>query len=95
MKLRHLLFFTATLIALSALALLGAQPVRAQSAAAVGVDEVRTEPLSQTVPVIGRLVAKQSGIVAARIGGPVADMRVSVGDRVKEGDVLAICNAGV
>ena len=63
------------------LALPGTPGALAQQAAAVGVDEVRMEPLSQTVPVIGRLVARQSGIVAARIGGPVADMRVSVGDR--------------
>ena len=72
------------------LAPLGATGAGAQQAAAVGVDEGRLEPLSQTVPVIGRLVARQSGIVAARIGGPVADMRVSVGDRVREGDVLAV-----
>ena len=79
--------------ALAALAMLvppGAATVHAQQTAAVGVDEVRIEPLLQTVPVIGRLVARQSGIVAARIGGPVADMRVSVGDRVQKGDVLAI-----
>ena len=79
--------------ALAALAMLvppGAATVHAQQTAAVGVDEVRIEPLLQTVPVIGRLVARQSGIVAARIGGPVADMRVSVGDRVKKGDVLAV-----
>ncbi len=68
----------------------GAPDAQAQQAATVGVDEVRLEPLSQKVPVIGRLVARQSGIVAARVGGPVADMRVSVGDRVKKGDVLAI-----
>ncbi|MBT4426224.1 MAG: efflux RND transporter periplasmic adaptor subunit, partial [Rhodospirillaceae bacterium] len=72
------------------LALPGTPGALAQQAAAVGVDEVRMEPLSQTVPVIGRLVARQSGIVAARIGGPVADMRVSVGDRVQKGDVLAL-----
>ncbi len=76
--------------ALAMLAAFVAPPAIAQQTAAVEVDEVRVEPLVQTVPVIGRLVARQSGIVAARIGGPVADMRVSVGDRVKKGDVLAI-----
>ena len=80
----------AALVALAMLAPIGAPPVLAQQTAAVDVDEVRIEPLSQTVPVIGRLVARQSGIVAARIGGPVADMRVSVGDRVKKGDILAV-----
>lgn len=84
------LTMVATLAVLALLAPPGAAAVHAQQTAAVGVDEVRMEPLSQTVPVIGRLVARQSGIVAARIGGPVADMRVTVGDRVKKGDVLAI-----
>ena len=81
------------LIAVAALAMLipfAAPPAIAQQTAAVEVDEVRVEPLVQTVPVIGRLVARQSGIVAARIGGPVADMRVSVGDRVKKGEILAV-----
>ena len=79
-----------TLTAVAMLGSFGTPPVLAQQTAAVDVDEVRIEPLSQTVPVIGRLVARQSGIVAARIGGPVADMRVSVGDRVKKGDILGV-----
>ena len=79
-----------TLTALAMLGSFGTLPVLAQQTAAVDVDEVRIEPLSQTVPVIGRLVARQSGIVASRIGGPVADMRVSVGDRVKKGDILGV-----
>ena len=62
----------------------------AQQAAVVGVDEVRAEPLSQTVPVIGRLVARQSGVVAARTGGPVKQVPIKVGDRVQKGDVLAM-----
>ena len=41
----------------------------------VGVDVVRQEPMSQTVPVLGRLVATQSGVVAARTAGPVAELR--------------------
>jgi RND family efflux transporter MFP subunit len=44
--------------------------------------------MRQTIPVIGRLVALQSGFVAARTGGPVSDVRVEVGDRVEEGDIL-------
>ena len=79
-----------TLAVVAMLAPSSAPPALAQQTAAVDVDEVRVEPLSQTVPVIGRLVARQSGIVAARIGGPVADMRVSVGDRVKKGDILGV-----
>ena len=55
----------------------------------VQVDKVRMEPLLQTLPVIGRMVAVRSGAVAARIDAPVADMKVDIGDRVKKGDILA------
>ncbi|MDP6787198.1 MAG: hypothetical protein QGI13_08750, partial [Rhodospirillales bacterium] len=54
----------------AALLVLAAAPAAAQGGRAtpVGVDAVRSEPLEQTVPVIGRLVARQSGVVAARTG---------------------------
>ncbi len=55
----------------------------------VGVDPVRAEPLSQTIDVLGRLVARQNGMVAARVAERVAIVEVQVGDRVKRGDVLA------
>lgn len=55
----------------------------------VRVDAVIAEPLSQTYPVIGRLVTRRTGDVAARINGAVAKMNVSVGDRVKKGDIIA------
>lgn len=64
-------------------------PAAAQGGAKpVGVDAVITEPLSQTVPVLGRLVAVQRGTVAALTRGPVLEVHVQVGDRVREGDVL-------
>jgi len=59
-------------------------------ASLVGVDAVRQEPLLQTIPVIGRLVARQAGEVAAQVAGAIADMRVEVGDRVEKGQVLAV-----
>ena len=69
-------------------------PVAAQPPAAiVRVDPVRSEPLSQTVDIIGRLVARRAGPVAARIGGPVASFEVSVGDRVSAGDVIVVLDA--
>ncbi len=55
----------------------------------VGVDAVIQESLHQTVPVIGRLVATRSGVVAARTSGPVGEFRVQVGDRVAADDVIA------
>ncbi len=75
------------LILLAAVA--AGMPAHAQDASLVFVDKIRTEPLSQTVPVIGRLVALQSGEVASRIGGAVTEFHVEVGDVVDKGQVLA------
>jgi RND family efflux transporter MFP subunit len=67
-----------------------AAPAGAQTPAAlVRVDEVRPVPLTQSVPVIGRIVAQRLGVVAARIGGPVKTFKVEVGDRVEAGQVVA------
>jgi len=59
----------------------------------VGVDKVRSEPLSQTTPVIGALIAKQSGDVAVEIGGTVRQIQVEAGDRVEKGQIIAILEA--
>jgi RND family efflux transporter MFP subunit len=61
----------------------------------VRVDPVRIEPLSQMVPIIGRLVARQAGEVSARIDGPVSSFEVEIGDRVARGDVIAALNSDV
>ncbi|WP_417453797.1 efflux RND transporter periplasmic adaptor subunit [Kiloniella sp.] len=65
----------------------------AQQPSLVGVDKVRTESMNQTVPVIGRLVAQQTGNVAARIAGPVDELVVEVGDKVSKGQIIAQLNA--
>ena len=59
----------------------------------VRVDEVREVPLTQSVPVIGRLVANRLGDVAARINGPVDVFKIEVGDRVEAGQVIAVLDA--
>jgi RND family efflux transporter MFP subunit len=61
--------------------------------ALVQVDEVRAMPLDQTRPVLGRIVTKQQGPVAARIGGLVATVNVDVGDRVEAGAPLVELDA--
>lgn len=58
-------------------------------AARIGVDKVIKEPVSQTMPVIGRFVARQHGPVGALVGGPVEQVLVDVGDRVVKGQVIA------
>ena len=60
----------------------------------VRVDPIISEPLSQTYPVLGRLVAQRSGDVAALINGAVSAMNVAVGDRVKKGQVIATLATG-
>lgn len=60
-----------------------------QRSAGVRVDAVIVEPLTQTMPVLGRFVARESGVVAALTRGPVESVLVAVGDRVKKGDVIA------
>jgi len=59
-----------------------------QRVSAVGVDKVISEPLLQTMPVLGRFIAKESGVVATRIAERVDKMFVQVGDRVKKDDLL-------
>ena len=84
------LIAAALMVAAGMTAALPAAAQKKSFATPVGVDEVRSEPLSQTVPVIGRLVARQTGVVAARARGPVAEIRVDVGDRVDKGAVIAV-----
>ncbi len=59
----------------------------------VALDSVVLEPLAVTVPVIGRLVARQSGAVASQVRGAVVELRVDVGDRVERGHVVAVVAA--
>jgi multidrug efflux pump subunit AcrA (membrane-fusion protein) len=87
MTVRHFIF----LMAMYAAAIAVTPQTRAQDdATLVQVDPVVREPLTQKFTVIGRLVARQHGEVAARIPGPVAEMRVQIGDRVVKGDIIAV-----
>ena len=45
--------------------------------------------MSQTMPVLGRVVTNQSGIVATRIAERIEKLEVRIGDRVKKGAILA------
>ncbi|MEZ5930585.1 MAG: efflux RND transporter periplasmic adaptor subunit [Alphaproteobacteria bacterium] len=89
MIMRPFLPFTALLLASAALCPAVAQ----EQPALVQVDAVRVEPLKQTRPVLGRIVTKQQGQVAVRVGGLVAHVEVDVGDRVAAGDVLVELDA--
>jgi RND family efflux transporter MFP subunit len=56
----------------------------------VQVDTVKVVPFAQTTPIIGRFVARQAGVVAARAKGAIGKMTVDVGDRVEAGSVMAV-----
>ena len=65
----------------------------AQGAAVVTTDAVIEQAFTRTIPIVGKLVAKQSGEATARIAGTVAAVRVEVGDRVARGQALAALDA--
>lgn len=93
-RMRQMFRYLRAALVLAALAA-STVPAAAQSAPGqeraqtVGVDSVREEPMGQTINVLGRLVARQGGVVAARVAERVASVQVQVGDRVARGDVLA------
>ena len=91
------LFVAALLAAFPCLWTAAPGPARAQNADAmlVRVEKVHTQPMSQTVPIIGRLVSMQMGDIAARIAGPVESIKVEVGDRVTGGQVIAVLDAEI
>ena len=85
--------FLLLLAALGPFAASLAPPAAAQGGrppALVEVNPVREEPIAQTVPVVGRLVPREHGTVAAAIAGPVADLRIRVGQQVAAGEVLLV-----
>lgn len=71
------------------------KPAKSRPASLVHIDAVKEQVLSQTVPVIGRLVAKRAGDVSTRIDGYVDRYNVDVGDTVKKGDVIAVLNSDI
>lgn len=46
----------------------------------------------RTVDVLGQLVSRRGGMVAAQVAGPVVDMKVDIGDAIAKGDTIAEIN---
>ena len=80
------------LVALAPAALTGPAAAQAEGML-VRVDAVKRVALSQTVPVLGRLVARQTGMVAARVSAPVKAFYVEIGDRVEAGQAITALDA--
>ena len=57
--------------------------------ATVFVDTVTKGTAVETVQVFGRILARQTGVIASRTRGAINSVTVHVGDRVKKGDVIA------
>lgn len=68
---------------------------RRKREAVVVLDDVTDGPIVETTPVYGRIVARQTGVVAARTEGGVETVHVEVGDRVEKGDPLVTLVANV
>ncbi len=68
-----------------------AKPGAGKSEAALPVETVavRTVQMNRTLPVVGTLFAKDEATVSAEVEGRVEETRVEMGDRVKEGQLLA------
>lgn len=78
------------LLAGAALLLLGPLAGAQEPPALVRADKVIRQTQTETVPVIGRLVARRAGDVAAQVAGAIHEMDVQVGNRLKRGDAIAI-----
>lgn len=76
-----------------ALCPLSSPAVAQQGPMSVGVDKVRSEPLVQTIDVIGRFVPLQQGVIASRVQERVEAVMVEIGDRVAKGTVIARLSA--
>ncbi len=72
------------------LALIATWPAHGQDQppALVHVDAVIEEPMSQTAPVVGRIVAREA-VIATQVEGTVFRIHAVIGDRVNRGDLLA------
>ena len=57
--------------------------------ATVFVDKVTEGIAVDTVQIYGRVIAQQTGVIAARTRGAVGTIEARVGDRVRKGDILA------
>jgi RND family efflux transporter MFP subunit len=68
------------------------QPARSSGSEAVPVTvaSVETVPLDRTISIVGTLFAKDEATIAAQVEGQVEKTRVDFGDRVSEGQELAL-----
>ena len=91
-KLRILLVAAASAGVLAGCSKSGEKPVKveAEKAVPVTVASVETVPLDRALSIVGTLFAKDEATIAAQVEGQVEKTRVDFGDRVNEGQELAL-----
>jgi RND family efflux transporter MFP subunit len=82
------------LVSVAVAACSGPEPVAAQADAAAAPRAVRTirvttEPLQRAVRVTGTLAAEDQAVLGFKVAGRVGDVRVDLGSRVKQGQIVA------
>ena len=65
-------------------------PAQAQQPAVVATDKVTAEAVDQTAPTIGRFVTLFEAVVPALLASHVTEIPVNIGDRLAEGDIIAV-----
>ena len=65
-------------------------PALAQQPAVVATDKVTAEAVDQTAPTIGRFVTLFEAVVPALLASHVTEIPVNIGDRLAEGDIIAV-----
>lgn len=73
--------------------LVSAETIAQGGPALVGVAKTEQMPFTETVPILGRMVAPTQADIATRVAGIVDAVYVSVGDRLAIGDPVAKLNS--
>ena len=61
----------------------------------VRVETIRFAPLIESLPLSGSVASPRSSAVAAQESGSVAEIRVEIGDRVVEGEILVVLDSAM
>ena len=84
------IFFSKIIIFLFFFLLLFSNKSYSQSSTPVETDYVVSQPLNQSVPILGRLISLREAKVPAAVQGKIDQIFAEVGDKVKKKQVLAV-----
>ena len=84
------IFLSKIIILLFFFLLLFSNKSYSQSSTPVETDYVVSQPLNQSVPVLGRLISLREAKVPATVQGKIEQIFVEVGDKVEKKQILAV-----